>query len=419
MLTLLPICATLSLAPWSSITSRLPSVSANHPAIIDTVLTPSSAAPEGLTLFRERNGWCPYSEKVWLALELKGLEYSTVLIDNTGGGRPAWYSGQTPQVKWDDGTTMGESMDIVKRLDREYPDSRPLYPPEGASMSDVASMIRAFRGAFPSNAKPSSRAAYLFTYSGPLSRADFEKALDNTEVLLAKHKGPFFVGPSLSAADISWAPFLERYAAQLPCLHDGLMPRDGSRWPRLAAWYNAMDEVPEYACRVKGDGESWGRVLSMQGYGNMGNIPRTTGYLASSNGDYASLWNEYAAERTYVADSAAGEAAARIVRNRVAIAKDAMSRKLGCDGPASKAPLAESEVDEGLRAVALALLDGEADLDIKQAQLAMTLSAHLVGRMCVPRDMGVPAGCELRELARRLGGEELGDRADSKINKYD
>ena len=149
-------------------------------------------------------------------------------------------------------------------------------------MSDVASMIRAFRGAFPSNAKPSSRAAYLFTYSGPLSRADFEKALDNTEVLLAKHKGPFFVGSSLSAADISWAPFLERYAAQLPCLHDGLMPRDGSRWPRLAAWYNAMDEVPEYACRVKGDGESWGRVLTMQGYGNAGNAPQTTGYRQST-----------------------------------------------------------------------------------------------------------------------------------------
>ena len=47
------------------------------------------------TLYRERNGWCPYSERVWLALEYKGVEYDTVLIDNTGGGRPAWYSGDT------------------------------------------------------------------------------------------------------------------------------------------------------------------------------------------------------------------------------------------------------------------------------------------------------------------------------------
>ena len=53
----------------------------------------------GLVLYRERNGWCPYSERVWLALEHKGIiEYETVLIDNTGGGRPSWYSGDTPQV---------------------------------------------------------------------------------------------------------------------------------------------------------------------------------------------------------------------------------------------------------------------------------------------------------------------------------
>ena len=27
---------------------------------------------------------CPYSERVWLALEHKGIAYETVLIDNTG-----------------------------------------------------------------------------------------------------------------------------------------------------------------------------------------------------------------------------------------------------------------------------------------------------------------------------------------------
>lgn len=207
--------ATLSPTPWKEISARLQSLSATQPNVVDTVLAASASAPSGLTLFRERHGWCPYSEKVWLALEVKGLDYSTVLIDNTGGGRPSWYRGQTPQIQWADGSSMGESMDIVKRLDIEYPESSQLYPPDGVSMSDVASMVSAFRGAFPSNARPSSRAAYLFTYSGPLARSDFEKALDNTEALLAQHRGPFFVGDKLSAADISWAPFLERYAAQV------------------------------------------------------------------------------------------------------------------------------------------------------------------------------------------------------------
>jgi len=36
-------------------------------------------------LYRERHGWCPYSERVWLALEVKGIEYDTIYIDNIYG----------------------------------------------------------------------------------------------------------------------------------------------------------------------------------------------------------------------------------------------------------------------------------------------------------------------------------------------
>ena len=226
---LIPGACAAMVASWDALAARLPSLDAPRPKILDTVLNPSAPAPEGLTLFRERHGWCPYSEKVWLALELKGLDYKTVLIDNTGGGRPAWYGGQTPQIQWEDGRKQGESMDIVKQLDLEYPESRQLYPPDGVSQQDVAALIGAFRGAFPSNARPSSRAAYLFSYSGPLSRSDFEKALTATDKLLAQHDGPFFVGGEVTAADVSWAPFLERYAAQV-CTHHARLeqkPRAG------------------------------------------------------------------------------------------------------------------------------------------------------------------------------------------------
>ena len=37
------------------------------------------------TLYRERHGWCPYSERVWLALEAKGIDYDTIYIDNIYG----------------------------------------------------------------------------------------------------------------------------------------------------------------------------------------------------------------------------------------------------------------------------------------------------------------------------------------------
>jgi hypothetical protein len=37
--------------------------------------------PMGLILFRDRNGWCPYSERVWLAMLAKGLDFDEVLIN--------------------------------------------------------------------------------------------------------------------------------------------------------------------------------------------------------------------------------------------------------------------------------------------------------------------------------------------------
>lgn len=102
--------------------TALPSIDHPEPLVVDTVLHAEDAPKEGrLTLLRERNGWCPYSERVWLALEFKGLDYDTFLIDNMGNGRPKWYGyGSTPQVRWESGRQQGESMDIIYKLDEEY-----------------------------------------------------------------------------------------------------------------------------------------------------------------------------------------------------------------------------------------------------------------------------------------------------------
>ena len=70
-------------------------------------------------------------------------------------------------------------------------------------------------------------------------------------------------------------PFLERCAAQLPCLRDGLDPRDGLRYPNLARWYTGRwtRRSRRNACRVSGNPSSWRMVLTMAGYGNAGNVP--------------------------------------------------------------------------------------------------------------------------------------------------
>lgn len=192
-------------------------------------------------------------------------------IDNTGPGRkPPYWSGQTPQVRWQDGTVQRESMDLVREVDKRY--NGQLYPK--AFQNDVINKSREFTKIFPSKSRPSSRAAFLFNWSGePLWKSEFESVLQNTNELLSTSSSSPFFCDTFSAADIVWAPFLERYAAQLPCLHEGINPRDATIYPHLAAWYNAMDKIPAYACRVRGDPSSWRKVLTVAGFGNDGVPP--------------------------------------------------------------------------------------------------------------------------------------------------
>ena len=73
-----------------------------------------------------------------------------------------------------------------------------------------------------------SCATFLFRYDGePLWKNEFEKVLNDTNDLLGEtsSSGLFLYGEQFTVADIVWMLFLERYAAQLPCFHDGLDPR--------------------------------------------------------------------------------------------------------------------------------------------------------------------------------------------------
>ena len=402
-----------ALPSWEQLGALVPSATIAPPKCTDSVR--ATKAPDfptdRPTLFRERHGWCPYSERVWLALELKGIDYESVRIDNTGGGRPSYFSGSTPQMRWADGRTQGESMDLVKALDQAYPDSPPLWPPVGVDRSAVDAMVGAWRNTFPRSARPSSRAAFLFGYDGDaLPLSSFTATLEATEELLGKHpEGPFFCGSAVSAADVAWAPFLERYAAQLPCLHANLAPRDADGdYPRLAAWFDAMETLPAYACRVEGDAASWRKVLSMAGYGNSGVPARVLARMDEAAAIEAfgglsttdpAVWSQYAAGRPHVASSPGAEAAATILRNRNDLLDDASKRRMELDADA---------LDEAFRALAYLLIArGEA---VEDALVLLCRSTRGVGevaayadqRMCVPRDMGAPPAAQVKLLAAEL-----------------
>jgi len=394
------------------------------PAIVDSALDPSAPSYSAIrpTLFRERHGWCPYSERAWLAFESCDVEYDAIRIDNTGPGRrPSYFSGQTPQVRWPgDGRVQGESMDLVEEIDRRYGGGR-LYPDE--IKSDVIDKARMFGKTFPSKSRPSSRAAFLFGWSGePLWKSEFESVLSETDDLLGSSSdGPFFCGESFTAADVAWAPFLERYAAQLPCLHEGLDPRDAARYPNLNEWYRAMEtRVPAYACRVRGNPSSWRKVLTMAGYGNAGVPPAVVDRMDDLGAEEGrplseeerrrdqALWDEYRTTRPYLAETPSAEAGRVLLSNREAIVKDTLKRSDALEG--TGIPLDERGLDKAMRALASILIYGDeedghydevgtASKEAREVEGVFAMAKFLDERMCVPRDMGAMSADAIKRLS--------------------
>lgn len=341
--------------------------------------------------------------------------------DNTGPGqKPPYWGGNTPQMRWPDGKEQSESMDLVKEVDTRFGNNM-LYPE--SIKNDVINKARAFQNIFPSKSRPSSRAAFLFGWSGdPLWKSEFESVLLKTDELLSSSDGPFFCGGSFTAADISWVPFLERYAAQLPCLHEGLNPRDATMYPHLNKWYEAMESiVPAYACRVRGSPSSWRKVLTMAGYGNAGGVPpdvigrmddlKTEESRAQTEEERVqdqSLWDEYRSTRPYLAKTASAEAGRVLMRNREAIVTDTLKRSDTLQG--TGLPLDETGLNNSMKALAALLIYGSEndghyeDLNVAAKEAAnvngvVALSKFLDERMCVPRDMGMMSADAIKRLS--------------------
>lgn len=388
---------------WSDLEDEFRSyLDAPRPVSIDSARDSSKPtfSTDAPTFFRERHGWCPYSERVWLTLEHLNIPYDTIRIDNTGGPRPSYFAGQTPQIRWPDGRTQGESMDLVRDLDNRYNNGH-----LQAENPEVCAAIDKFRLIFP-RARPSSRAAFLFQNNGePLWKSTFQETLRATDELISNSPGPFFCGYTFTAADIAWAPFLERYRYQLPCLHEGLEPFDLATYPHLAAWYTNMEaHVPAYISRVKGDASSWRKVLSMAGFGNAGIPPNVASNmnkllekeLAESRMilKHGDLFQEYASQRPYTATSAAGQAALTVIQNRNAILEDLHKQqsRQKMDGIPDTVP----EMEDALYGLVQLLLGND---DASTGKSSQTLALFLDERMCVPRDMGSMSAACIKSVA--------------------
>ncbi|KAG1672622.1 hypothetical protein FOA52_002102 [Chlamydomonas sp. UWO 241] len=218
-------------------------------------------ASESTILFRDTNAWCPFCERVWFALLEKGVPFETVFINL--GAKPDWYkemvpTALTPAAKVN-GKIVWESMVILDALEAAHPQPAllPLNP-------DLAASAKSLMAACDNQGVGS--AGYMFLLGRPFGadsatpsppveelKAVFESKLAAIEEALGVCDGPWFM-PEFSLVDIAYTPSLERMAVLLPHKR-GFALRGNPKYPRLSAWFDALESRPAYQA-VRTDAET-------------------------------------------------------------------------------------------------------------------------------------------------------------------
>ncbi|XP_002979878.2 probable glutathione S-transferase DHAR1, cytosolic [Selaginella moellendorffii] len=172
---------------------------AQHPSRVCAMAVATTEAVEVLVKAANgdpsRLGDCPFSQRVLLTLEEKGIPYNSKFVDMEN--KPAWFleanpEGKVPVIK-DDGKWVADSDVITQLIDTKFPSPSLVTPPEKSSVGSkiFSSFVKFLKSKDPSDG---SEAALL----------EELKALDE---YLAKN-GPFVNGSNISAVDLSLAPKL-------------------------------------------------------------------------------------------------------------------------------------------------------------------------------------------------------------------
>ena len=128
------VVASASLPSWSELEAELPSaVDTSGPIVIAADAADADDLTGKTVLYRDACGYCPYSERLWLALEIKCVPFVTCLVDDEYSKAPG-EAGSLPRVQWPDGTTDEDTMVILERLQREYPRPPDLFPDKSVAV---------------------------------------------------------------------------------------------------------------------------------------------------------------------------------------------------------------------------------------------------------------------------------------------
>mmetsp|Transcript_36858 Transcript_36858/g.89312 ORF Transcript_36858/g.89312 Transcript_36858/m.89312 type:complete len:648 (+) Transcript_36858:4705-6648(+) len=409
--------------------------------------------PPLVTLFRDTNGWCPFCERVWLALEVKGIPYQEQLINLQN--KPEWFKLMVPTTlvpavlihtdqmdlkisssNTNNGadkdlppiapssstpvrTLVWESLDIMKALDEQFPHTQRLViddQDDYIHARNIASKATTAGVKLLYGSRNNNDTASMSTEEKEKERTekrvDFLSALKDFDLFLgktqSKNDGPYCLGADITGVDIEMIPTMERWRYQLP-LTANITIYDEAQFPNIVRWFDALDQYEPYYNRVAGDAYSWTAVASTFlryfATGPNGTMSvQTQQTIDIVDAAANKLMDSFATSTLYEeTPSARQQAASKILSNHQAIVADSTNS----DPQSQKETPRATDVDAAiaiLRAVVTKLIkdvhdDGDdivvdPSVDATEAALA---ARTVASRLCVPRDMGAPAAQVLRK----------------------
>ncbi|KAM0259561.1 hypothetical protein ACHAQJ_003287 [Trichoderma viride] len=206
--------------------------------------------------------FCPFSQRVWIALEAKGQSYQYIETDPFK--RPASTPfleanprGRVPAIRQGD-WACSESAVILEYLEDIYPDI-PLFPSDPRLRANCrlwidhinTLLIPTFFSLLQS--PPSSSPQTATSTPSPTSSLALLQSHLTALVLAADEQGPYFLGPSLSLVDVHFAPFALRLGRILRHRHPSALladPAPDTRWHR---WLDALERNPHVEATMSMD----------------------------------------------------------------------------------------------------------------------------------------------------------------------
>ena len=346
-----------------------------------------------ITFYRDSAAWCPYCQKVYIALEEKQIPYRVVKVDMNsyaGSSKPSDFlriqpSGSLPcavihrhregnqNQNQSEDQVIQQSDDILAAIDALGSNNRNIKVKVPSLLPNSQAEIEYMKFLCDDGRNSLERRLYaewLWYLTGkrrPVEyRQRFEAILDEVDSTLSSTDtpGPFFMG-EFSMADIKFIPFVERQSASL-LYYKGFNLRDASKWPHIVKWLEAMEARPSYLA-TKSDVYTHSRALPPQLSAgcefyegceesrdavDIYCLPTTNANASSSGIRIGMEWREEGWGNYYKDTQVAQrEAAERIIFNHINIVKFA-ARAAGTPGfPAAAAELADPKAQPNEDAV--------------------------------------------------------------------